>query len=135
MRAFISYSSKDRPAVRALVEALTARGIECWWDQWFIDPGTDIVAAINRGLDEAGAGVIVFSDHSRESRWVDAETSYLTYARIQENKVLIPVMAHGDAWVPPYGYDSAETGPQAGMRSALGGWSLSLLWRVVRCLS
>ena len=83
------------------VSELSAQGIECWWDQWHIDPGTDIVTAINRGLDEAGAGIIVFSQHSRESRWVEGESNYLTYARIQENKILIPVLAHADACVPP----------------------------------
>jgi hypothetical protein len=101
MRAFISYSSKDRAAVESLVLALQERGIDCWWDQWHIDAGTDIVSAINQGLDNADAGIIVFSNHSRESRWVDAEASYLTYARIQEGKPVIPVMVHGDAWVPP----------------------------------
>ena len=101
LRVFISYCSQDRPSVEQLVSALSAQGIDCWWDQWHIDPGTDIVSAINRGLDEAGAGIIVFSPNSRESRWVEAESSYLTYARIQENKILIPVLAHADAWVPP----------------------------------
>lgn len=101
MRVFVSYCSKDRDAVRTLAYALEERGITCWWDQWEIDAGTDIVAAINRGLDGADAGIVVFSDQSRESRWVEAESNYLTYARIQESKVLIPVMAHADAWVPP----------------------------------
>jgi hypothetical protein len=40
------------------------------------------VASINAGLDEAGAGIIAFSRHSRESRWIEAEARYLTYARI-----------------------------------------------------
>jgi hypothetical protein len=44
-RVFISYSSKDLAAVQALVSALQQRGIECWWDRWEINPGTDIVAA------------------------------------------------------------------------------------------
>lgn len=57
--------------------------------------------SINAGLDQAGAGIIVFSSHSRDSRWVEAEVSYLTYAGIQESKLLIPVMAGDDAWVPP----------------------------------
>jgi hypothetical protein len=35
--------------------------------------GDDIVASINAGLDQAGAGIIVFSRHSKESRWVEAE--------------------------------------------------------------
>ena len=59
------------------------------------------MASINAGLEEAGAGIIAFSRHSRESRWVEAEVSYLTYARIQEEKILIPVRVSGDAWVPP----------------------------------
>src|ERR1017187_421028 len=101
MRAFISYSSIDRPAVEKLALGLRERGIDPWWDKWEIGPGDDIVASINAGLDEAGAGIIVFSRHSRESRWVEAEVSYLTYARIQESKLLIPVMVGDDVWVPP----------------------------------
>jgi len=101
MRVFISHSSKDKPAVEGLALALRARGIDPWLDKWQIGPGDDIVTSINTGLDEASAGIIVFSPHSRESRWVDAEVSYLTYARIQERKPLIPVVIGDDAWVPP----------------------------------
>lgn len=101
MRVFISHSSKDKPAVESLALALRERGIDPWLDKWEISPGDDIVASINAGLEEAPAGIIVFSRHSRESRWVEAEVSYLTYARIQERKVLIPVVVGEDAWVPP----------------------------------
>ena len=101
MRVFISHSSRDKPAVEALAIALRERGIEAWLDKWMIGPGDDIVARINDGLEQADAGVIVFSAHSRESRWVEAEVSYLTYARIQESKVLIPVCVGQDAYVPP----------------------------------
>ena len=101
MRVFISHSSKDKPAVEPLVHALRERGFDPWFDKWEIGPGDDIVASINAGLEEADAGIIAFSRHSRESRWVEAEVSYLTYARIQEEKILIPVMVSDDAWVPP----------------------------------
>ena len=101
MRVFISHSSKDKPAVEQLAVELRNRGIDPWLDKWEIGPGDDIVAKINAGLEEASAGLIVFSTHSRESRWVEAETSYLTYARIVESKALIPVIAGEDAWVPP----------------------------------
>jgi len=80
---------------------LRERGIETWLDKWMIGPGDDIVAKINDGLEQAGAGLIVFSTHSGESRWIEAEVSYLTYARIQESKVLIPVRVGPDAYVPP----------------------------------
>lgn len=101
MRVFISHSSKDKPAVEALASALRERGVEAWLDKWVIAPGDDIVAKINAGLEEATGGVIVFSSDSEKSPWVQAEVSYLTYARIQEGKVLVPVVVHDDAYVPP----------------------------------
>jgi hypothetical protein len=101
IRVFISHSSRDKPQVEALAVALRERGIDAWLDKWEIGPGDDIVASINRGLDEAGAGLVVFSAHSRESRWVEAEVGYLAYARIQEGKALIPVVLGDGVWVPP----------------------------------
>lgn len=100
MRVFISHSSKDKPAVEQLAIALNERGVVPWLDKWEIGPGDDIVAKINDGLDTANAGLIVFSKHSEESRWVEAEVSYLTYARIKEGKVLIPVVAGDNPFVP-----------------------------------
>lgn len=102
MQVFISHSSKDKPAVLALAMALRERGIEVWLDKWEIGPGDDIVASINAGLDEAGCGILVFSKQSWESLWVRAEASYLQYARIEEGKVLIPVIVgQGNLWLPP----------------------------------
>jgi hypothetical protein len=101
MRVFISHSSQDKPAVQVLAAGLRARGIDAWLDIWEIAPGEDIVDRINQGLQQADAGIIVFSEHSRASRWVESEVSYLTYARICEGKVLIPVTIDSNAWVPP----------------------------------
>lgn len=101
MKVFLSHSSKDKPEVESLALALCERGIEPWLDKWEIGSGENIVAAINKGLEESPAGIIVFSKHSKESPWVEAEINYLTYARTQEGKVLIPVMVGDDAWVPP----------------------------------
>ena len=35
-RVFISHSSKDKPAVEKLAEALRAAGIDAWLDKWEI---------------------------------------------------------------------------------------------------
>ncbi len=72
MRVFISHSSKDKPAVLELATALAAHGIDAWVDSWEIALGDDIVARINAGLEAAGAGLLVLSEHTRESRWVEA---------------------------------------------------------------
>jgi hypothetical protein len=119
---FVGHSSRGKPAVKALALALGARGIDPWLDKWGIGAGDDIVAGINAGLEVAGPAS-VFSCHSRESRWVEAEVSYLTYAGIQENKVLIPVVLGADAYVlllrPLARRDSGAA------RDSSGSWSSS----------
>jgi hypothetical protein len=101
MRVFVSHSSQDKPAVEALAEALRARGIEPWLDKWEIGLSGDFIAKINEGLDEADAGIIVFSEASADSPWVKAEASYLTWARAKEGKLLIPVVLGDAPFVPP----------------------------------
>ena len=101
MRVFVSHSSKDKPAVIAFAEALRAYGFEPWVDKWEIGPTDSIVGSINQGLQDADACIIVFSKNSRDSHWIDAEVSYLTWARLEEKKPLIPVILGEDAFIPP----------------------------------
>ena len=100
MKVFISHSSKDKPMVETLANDLSNRGFEVWLDKWEIVPGDNIVDKINSGLEAADAGLIVFSVHSADSNWVSAEISYLTYEMIGEKKLIIPVMAGEDAYIP-----------------------------------
>lgn len=101
MRVFISHSSIDKPAVEELALALEERGIDPWVDKFRIGAGDDVVASINAGLEEADGGLIVFSAHSKDSQWVKAEISYLTWAHVEEGKVLIPVVIGDDVDIPP----------------------------------
>jgi hypothetical protein len=100
MRVFISHSSKDKPAVRPLAEALCALGFESWLDEWEIRDGHDFVAHINDGLDKCEAGIIVFTSNADASKWVNEELNYLIYARVQEGKPLVPVVFDADAKIP-----------------------------------
>ncbi len=64
---FLSHNSKDKPAVRKLAEALKARGLRVWLDEWELIPGrpwqealeeiisTVPVAAVLVGKDGLGA--------------------------------------------------------------------------------
>jgi TIR domain-containing protein/CHAT domain-containing protein/AAA ATPase-like protein len=101
MRVFISYSSKDKAAVHPFAEALRDRGFDIWLDAWQIPIGQDFVASINKGLDEAEASIIVFTADADASPWVKAELSYLIYARVHEQKPLIPVVLGAGATIPP----------------------------------
>ena len=101
MRVFLSHSCRDKPAVESLARFLRQRGIDAWFDQWEISPGDDIIARMNEGLEQADAGLIVFSAQSLHSPWVNAEVSSLTYERIKNGQPLLPVQVGDDAYVPP----------------------------------
>ena len=99
IKVFVSHCSVDKPAVRVLVDALRAPGIEPWFDEHEIGPGDDVVAKINAGLAACDVGVVVFSHNT--GRWMSAELSALFYQRVEDGKVLIPVMLDPTAPVPP----------------------------------
>jgi hypothetical protein len=81
---FISHASQDIDVVKALAEKLKARGIDVWLDAWQMGTGDNFVSHINTGLDQATAGLIVFSEHAHASPWVKAEVAYLAYAHTEE---------------------------------------------------
>ncbi|MCY2966259.1 MAG: CHAT domain-containing protein, partial [Planctomycetota bacterium] len=100
MRVFLSHASPDKPLVRQLAQALAERGFIVWLDEWEIAPGDDVVSRINQGLETADAGLICFSEHTSDRNWVQAEVSFFTWARIEEGKLVIPVII-GDKPVIP----------------------------------
>ena len=101
MKVFLSHTSKDKPKVEALARALAAEGFDPWLDKWEILGGDDIVQKINQGLAECDAGLIVYSEHTADSRWVTAESSFLTLMSVENGRKLIPVKIGDDAPVPP----------------------------------
>ena len=76
MRVFISHSSADKPAVVPLADALRARGIDAWLDQYQIAPFADIVARINAGL----------SPHRRAALPTDEPILVRLRERVQKSK-------------------------------------------------
>jgi hypothetical protein len=71
-------------------------------NSWFggLTLSSGIVASINAGLAEAGAAIIVFSRHPRDNPRIEAETSYLTYARVKEQRIL-GLLARLPIWSRP----------------------------------
>ncbi len=100
-RIFISHSSKDKPAVEQLALELHQRGFDPWFDKWEIQPGDDIVASINRGLEEMDAGIVVFSEHTIDSDWIQHELSYLILKNIEDGVKLIPILIGDNKGVVP----------------------------------
>ncbi len=103
---FISYSSQDQEFVDRLHSELQAKGVRCW----FAPKDMPIGAKIRDTIDEAIRGnekvLLVLSEHSISSNWVEKETET---AFEEENRrkgiVLFPIrldgsaMTHSRSWI------------------------------------
>ena len=70
---FLSHSSKDKPAVRALAERLKQDGLRVWFDEWVIQPGDLVSLKIEQGLEQSRALILVMSHNAFASEWVTLE--------------------------------------------------------------
>lgn len=70
---FISHSSKDKVFARWLATDLAAAGHLPWLDEWEIVAGQSIPTRIGEGLAECNYVVVVLSQNSVSSRWVENE--------------------------------------------------------------
>ena len=73
-RVFLSYAREDSDAAKELADAVGAAGHEVWWDQ-HIQGGSRFSRAIDQALKDAEAVVVLWSDTSVESAWVQDEAA------------------------------------------------------------
>ena len=69
---FISYASPDRPWAQKLATAFEQRGWSVWWDLQ-IPPGKTFAQVIQGQLDAAQCVIVLWSQHSIGSDWVQIE--------------------------------------------------------------
>lgn len=69
---FVSYSRSDKALVTPIVAALEAQGWGVWWDPAIV-PGEEFDRIIATALARASAVLVVWTQHSVESRWVRGE--------------------------------------------------------------
>jgi hypothetical protein len=91
-RVFVSHSSKDKPFVRKLVEALKKRLLNVWVDEHEIKVGDSLVGKISEALEDADYLVIVLSQASVSSRWVEQELNAALSNQISGKGVVLPVL-------------------------------------------
>jgi len=71
---FLSHSSKDKAAVRALAERLRKDGLTVWFDEWVLKPGDNIPAKIDEGLERSRVLVLCMSANAFGSDWAQLES-------------------------------------------------------------
>ena len=70
---FISYSSKNSAAVQAICHQLEDNNIKCWMAPRDIPVGAKYASVITQAIKECKAVVLVFSEYSAISPWVESE--------------------------------------------------------------
>jgi hypothetical protein len=91
-RVFVSHSSKDNPFVRKFVEALEKHLINVWLDKHEIKVGDSLVGKISEALEKADYLIIVLSQASVSSRWVQEELNAALTNQIAGKGVVLPVL-------------------------------------------
>jgi adenylate cyclase len=107
-KVFLSYAREDEPAARQLAAGIGRAGHEVWWDR-HIQGGSRFASEIDRELKEAEAVVVLWTEASVDSAWVQDEA-----AEGRDSKRLVPVTLGGSR--PPLGFRQFHT-------VDLGSWS------------
>jgi len=92
-KAFLSYSHSDREiAERIATTTLRRNGIDVWFDKWEILPGDSLIRKIfEEGLAGADAFIVLLSQESVQSRWLQEELDAALIKRIEGVTRVIPV--------------------------------------------
>ncbi len=93
---FLSYARADQAQASRLTQALTAAGLDVWWDA-LIEGGATFAKSIETALDRADAVIVLWSKTSVASDWVRDEA-----ARGRDLKKLVPLGLDGTE--PPLGF-------------------------------
>ena len=92
-RVFLSYAREDVDAAKQLAEHLSHAGHQVWWDR-HLHGGSRFAVEIDRELKQAEAVLVLWSEISVASAWVQDEAAETLLARFQND---IPGIA--DRWV------------------------------------
>jgi tetratricopeptide (TPR) repeat protein len=95
-RVFLSYSRQDQSSAEAIAAALERHDHDVWWDR-HLEGGSRYASEIEGELKRADAVVVIWSDSSVQSPWVQDEA-----AEGRNSGRLVPVVI--DESQPPLGF-------------------------------
>jgi len=96
---FISHASEDKDAIATpLAEALRAKGLRVWYDDFSLKIGDSLRQSIDRGLARSRFGVVILSGHFFQKHWPQQELNGLATREVNGEKVILPVW-HGVGFV------------------------------------
>jgi S1-C subfamily serine protease len=96
---FLSHNSKDKPAVRELAEALRARGVKVWLDEWELVPGRPWQEALEEIIETTRSSAVLVGKDGL-GPWQDAEMRGCLSEFVERKLPVIPVLLPGAPEVP-----------------------------------
>jgi adenylate cyclase len=100
-KVFLSYARDDAPAAKELAACIGRGGHDVWWDR-HIQGGSRFTSEIDRALKDAEAVIVLWTETSVESAWVQDEA-----AEGRDSGRLVPVSLRGSR--PPLGFRQFHT--------------------------
>lgn len=99
---FLSYAATDKEIVRKVADGLKASGIQVWFVESSLKPGSQWVLEIERGLDAADFIIFFISSSSVSSGWAQKELQVAMHRQISSSggPRILPVLLE-QAEVPP----------------------------------
>lgn len=118
---FLSYRSVNRPWVLHLYDVLTEIGHKVFLDQYVLKPGDELIPKLEQALNTSQAGVLIWSNATKNSVWVKEEYTTLQRRATQDEKfIFVPVKVE-EAELPSFAanrihidFTSYPDGPNGG---------------------
>ena len=89
---FISHASEDKDAiVRSLANALTAKGLKVWYDEFSLRIGDSLRQKIDRGLASSRVGLVVLSPSFIAKGWTNYELDGIVTRTVSGEQILLPI--------------------------------------------
>ena len=89
---FICHASEDKASIaRPLAEALKAKGLRVWFDEFTLTLGDSLSESIDHGLAKSLFGVVILSPAFFGKKWARKELDGLTAKEVSSGKVILPI--------------------------------------------
>lgn len=89
---FVSHASEDKENfVRPFVEALQAKNIAVWYDEFELRLGDSLRRSIDNGLKNSTYGIVVLSESFFSKEWPQRELDGLFAREVNGAKVILPL--------------------------------------------
>lgn len=89
---FISHASEDKDEiVRPLANALVARGLDVWYDEFSLRIGDSLRRKIDQGLARSRIGLVVLSPSFLSKGWPQYELDGIVTRAVSGEQILLPI--------------------------------------------